>query len=253
MQPSLPQNGHTGYYACEWCLAAGTRSINRRSTLYPSTAGVAGNLSFGSAHGCRPREAEDFKRDADLVEQGQLQPPRGSKGILGRSRYQDLNGFNPITGTVLDVMHVLTEGVLKKMLGIAFEVLEGSTGDAEALKGILKRTKSPSEADRRLRDVAFTHWKANELCFFNQHVAPNVFMDEDIIKDSREWQQIFALLTYISRGVTWPSDGAYAAANEEMTWETVFNKLYNLIGGYGNHIACTYNVHVLSEHLNDHR
>lgn len=147
---------HGGYYACERCTVAGRRYKKR--TVYP--------LSNDS----EPRTNESFRN------QSNPEHHTGKSPLLLIEPEIDL-----VQQFVLDPMHLLFLGVMKKLLdcwvdGSVNKKLKISNSDKTRLSCLLMKIKVPSEFQRSTRSLTDFHkFKATEFQFLLLYAGPVVF------------------------------------------------------------------------------
>lgn len=147
---------HGGYYACERCTVKGKRYKKR--TVYPLT------------NNCEPRTDESFRNQSNSEHHTGTTPL-----LLIEPKVDLVNQF------VLDSMHLLFLGVMKKLLecwidGTINKKLKISNLDKTRLSGLLTQIKVPSEFQRSTRSLADFHkFKSTEFQFLLLYAGPVVF------------------------------------------------------------------------------
>ncbi|XP_074113758.1 uncharacterized protein LOC141536876 [Cotesia typhae] len=147
---------HGGYYACERCTVKGQRYKKR--TIYPLTTN------------CTLRTDESFRNQSNSEHHTGMSPL-----LLIEPKIDLVNQF------VLDPMHLLFLGVMKKLLecwidGTINKKLKISNTDKTRLSSLLTKIKVPAEFQRSTRSLTdFNKFKSTEFQFLLLYAGPVVF------------------------------------------------------------------------------
>jgi hypothetical protein len=168
-------------------------------------------------------------------------------GIKHCSPLLKLPNFDMITGLPTEYMHLITLGVVKKVLCL-FLCIRKDGGQpiymqkaVASLNKSLRNVRTPSEFSRRTRDFKLAHWKAEEyrnlLLFFFPCLLPHL--------QSRDEKTLWLLLVYAVRAFILP-DTEYQTVRHLVDVPAAVNDFYHLFHKLYKSQACSYNIHVYS-------
>lgn len=147
--------GHTGYYSCTKCTQRGTY-VGRKVTFPKSDFELRSNLSF------RQRINPEYHRSSESL-------------VL------ETLGINMVDQFVLDYMHVVCLGVMKKLLELWISVRQKkfslTSAQIDKLSGRILSIKEviPSEFSRKPRNFdELARWKATEFRQFLLYTGPYI-------------------------------------------------------------------------------
>lgn len=198
-----------------------------------------------------PRTREEIIDIVEKIENKQELTVDERKGIIGRSQFLDLPNFNFVSDMPVDYLHCVCIGVVKRCVGLTFSVGENRSrvtkrklSSASEFNALIYIIKVPRESSRRIRDLDFAVYKAQEyrnllICFF-----PLVL---DCIEPNAKERHMWLNLVYMIRSCLVPKEEfrPLSLAVIEKCCKS-FYSLYQQLFGIKN---CTYNTHVVGSHL----
>lgn len=224
--------GHNGYFTCQVCLCRGQRIKDVKT----------GFLSSG----------DPIRTDADVRHIAEnLDTIKGEdrQGLKGRSPLLDLKAYDAVETCSQDYMHSWILGVARRTFELTFESKRGkqlgrlrdNQQIVDAMEGMLRTFKTPSEFSRRTKVLHFKHLKASQWL----HIVINLFpMLLQSLEAKRRIQDIWALLCFLIRAYLLHDD-EFARVKAKYNLQRLhyqFQRLYQKAFGTWN---CTYNVHVV--------
>lgn len=247
--------GHTGRYACDLCRKKGESF--KLPTFNDQGKEVEKHVKI--IFPFEDQEEVDWRtdqnwREAALYWRDELNAPNNIRtnstedeilaGVRGYSMLLDIPTFGPISSIPIDYMHLICEGVAKRMLVNSFKVKGtlkyGLTGksDTEELNRRIRLIKFPSEFSHKT-DALACDLKAQEyrsfafyLFFIVAELAPSKAHDS------------FILLGIICKAVSEP-DNFIAFSNGVQLSQVVSLFCSNYLDCYGE-ANLTYNFHLMS-------
>ena len=189
------------------------------------------------------------------IESGENVSPSERKGIKGRSLLLDLDYFDYVNSFPTKYMHLVSLGVVKRMLEVTFSVGETRSRKTkrplthpQLFDELMKTVKCPGEFPRRIRKLDLSVWKATELrnvtIFFFPFITRYLEGHEKEIK-------LWEMLAFMVRACVLPEE-EFLAVNQtsikhcQKTCYALFQQLY----GERN---CSYSIHVFFSHLQNIR
>jgi len=149
----LYTTGHTGYYSCSKCFVKGEYRNNR--------------ICFPDANLCSERSDMEFRQQVN------------AKHHLGVSVLEQLPQFDMVQNVVLDYMHLICLGVMRKLLFLwCFDFKSGSKlskSDITKISDFLlsQQSYTPCEFNRKPRSLLeLKRWKATEYRQFLFYTGP---------------------------------------------------------------------------------
>lgn len=145
--------GRNCFAGCDYCIAASERIGG--AAKYPFARCSAAPLRTHA-------ELDRITQDMGLNEADRSDFPQG---VIGRSPFMDVPGFNVIRDITLDHTHALALGTVKRFIEVAFTVTVKSRIartpriSVAPMNQVLSRTRTPSEFSRRTRPFDFSNYK----------------------------------------------------------------------------------------------
>ena len=197
-----------------------------------------------------PRTKEKILEICEQLEAGDLELS-DAKGVKGRSLLLDLDYFNFVLSVPAEYMHLMSLGVVKRLLELCFSVGENRTrvikrplSSPDLFNELMKYIKVPREFPRRARKLDLAVLKAAELrniiIFYFLLITQCLGSNEKEIK-------VWEMLAFMVRACILPQDEyENVNVNEIKYCQKYFYQYYEQLYGPKN---CTYSVHVASSHL----
>ena len=173
------------------------------------------------------------------------------KGIIGKSLLLDWDCFDFVIQLPTEYMHLVCLGVVKRLTELTFNVGINRTritkrklSSTKEFNSLMEKTKSVEEFSRRLRELDFAVYKAEEfrnlILFFVPHVL-------ECLEPSAKERELWLYLCFMIRACVLPDNEFFNVNVQQITNAcTKFYKLYEALFGQAN---CTYSIHVLCCHL----
>ena len=173
------------------------------------------------------------------------------KGVKGRSLLIDLPGFDIVNDIPTEYLHSVSIGLVKRLLELTFNM--GSNRQRTTTRKLsspgtfnqlLTDIKVPHEFSRRIRDLDFNVYKAQEFRNVLIFLFPIVL--ECIEIGCRE-RDLWLLLAFMIRACIIPNNEFnYVEKNDIKMAAYSFYTVYEQLFGPRN---CTYTVHVVCSHI----
>ena len=239
----LKMVGCNGLSGCDWCLAKGTRTFNPGVTAYPADCRTAEGKKYRSG----PRSHEGNVALATIAEN--TDGNEAECGILGRTPLLDIPGFDIVDDVVLEAMHAKYEGSTRRLMIASLPKPNSrETVQRVRLNKLLLLTRGWSEWPRAPRRLDIPHYKASELFFFLQHVAPCLALEHGVFKEDRNLRLIWAIASFVGRAVELPDD-FFQAVEREVDLDSLMHRLNCVIDEEFDMSQSTYNIHIVCQHL----
>ena len=177
--------------------------------------------------------------------------PDDVKGIKGRSLLLDIPSFDYLNGVVAEYMYLGCLGVVRRLVELTFSVgekrprkIDRKLTNPSLLNQLISSVKWPNDFSRRIRDLDFSVYKAEEFRNLILFLFPLVIQ---CLPNEPKERKIWLLLAFVLRATTLPED-EYAEVNKNKIKQSLQNLyiLYEHVYGVEN---CTYSIHVLFSHL----
>jgi hypothetical protein len=226
---------HTsGYLSCDLCEVVGVSHEGK--VCFPPSDDPA-----------EPRTNDRFREQvlAWQCDPSARRDARQHMGIRNISPFLQLDEFDIIEGIMPEMLHLLSLGVIKKTLMLAFEVGQKGymSSRARRMKNTfnkeLEKVRVPSEFSRRTRGLDFGSMKGEEyrnIIFF--------FFPLLIDLLTPELRQVTLLLVYCVRAFAMP-DNEYALISEDVLAAVMDDFQKSFVSTFQPG-ACSYNFHVMS-------
>lgn len=197
------------------------------------------------------RTKEKILAIVEKLEAGENLTHSERKGIKGRSLLLDLDYFDYVNCMPTEYMHLLSLGVVKRMLELTFTVGETRSRNtkrpltpAHFFDDLIKNTKVPHEFPRRLRTLDLSVLKAQELrnicLFFFPFITQCLEGNEKEIK-------LWEMLAFMARACVIPEEEFSSVnVNSIKYCQKTFYTMYQQLFGEKN---CVYSIHVFLSHL----
>ena len=198
-----------------------------------------------------PRTREKILDIIDKIENNDILSHEEAKGIAGRSLLLDIPYFNYVDDVVVEYLHCVCIGVVKKMVELTFDVGETrqrntkrKLSSASKFNALMAQVKVFREFSRRARSLDFSVMKGQEfrniICFFFILVL-------DCIEITAKERRLWLLLAYMIRLSILPDEEYNSADSNDLDY--CGKHFYNLYEKLFNARNCTYNTHTASSHL----
>ena len=197
------------------------------------------------------RTKEKFLSIVEDIEAGQDLSNFDKKGIKGRSPLLNLDYFDYVHAIPTEYMHLLSLGVVKRLLELTFSVGENrprittrSLTPPTIFNECMKTVKVVYEFGRRARKLDLSVMKAQELrnilLFFFPLITKSLQGNEKEIK-------LWEMLAFMIRACILPENEFNEVnVNHIKYCQRQFYLIYQQLFGEKN---CTYSIHVLCSHL----
>ncbi|PAA94258.1 hypothetical protein BOX15_Mlig024211g2, partial [Macrostomum lignano] len=155
-------NAHNGFFACPMCEDPG-------QSLRTENGGTV--MCYGIVDSFAPRTAEKFRQCARLAQQARRDTVFGIKSV---SRLSALVEFP--TNILLDTMHMLFEGIVKKLLQYAVKNLLGRHL-LESINCRLQKQQVPHDMPRfKTLDLNLAAWRAHDFKNFSLYLIAHLLV-----------------------------------------------------------------------------
>ena len=232
------------------CLIKILENLNEAEKLSKTNKKHSHIVWPSSTSNGEPRTKEKIIEICEQLESGEI-TISDAKGVKGRSLLLDLDYFNFVLSIPTEHMHLMSLGVVKRLLELCFTVGENRTritkrplSSPELFNELMKLIKVPREFPRRARKLDLAVLKAQELrnilIFYFLLITQCLGNNEKEIK-------LWEMLAFMVRACILPQE-EYENVNEnEIKYcQKHFYQLYEQLYGIKN---CTYSVHVSSSHI----
>lgn len=199
-----------------------------------------------------PRTKEKIIEICEQLEAGEITVSE-AKGVKGRSLLLDLEYFNFVLSIPTEYMHLMSLGVVKRLLELCFSVGESRQritkrplSSPELFNELMKYIKVPREFPRRARKLDLAVLKAHELR--NIIIFYFLLITQCLGKNEKEIN-VWEMLAFMVRACILPHEEyENVNVNEIKYCQKHFYQCFEQLYGEKN---CTYSVHVASSHLLD--
>ena len=214
---------------------------NKSQTAWPANTANA-----------EPRSREKILEILTKIETSDtILPAEETKGIIRRSLFLDIPGFNFVRDIPVDYLHAVCLGVVKRLLELTFTVGDNrpritkrklsNPADYNKQMGSIK---VPREFSRRSRALDFSVLKGQELRNIILFFFPLVL---HCIEPTEKERKLWLLLTFMIRSCILP-ECEFSNVNKAHVKECC-DKFYTLYESLFSVNNCSYNTHVVASHL----
>ena len=198
-----------------------------------------------------PRTREEIAEIIDKIENGVKLTVDEAKGIKGRSLLFDLPSFNFVNNSPVDYMHGVCLGLVKRCVELTFSVGESrpritkrKLSPPSLFNKLIADVQVPWESNRRIRDLDFSVYKAQEFRNLVLFMFPVIL---ECIEPGQKERHMWLNLAYSIRSCVIPSEEfKQFPLNVIDKCTTSFYSIYQQLFGVQN---CPYTVHVVISHL----
>ena len=201
-----------------------------------------------------PRTKEKILEIVVRIEGGEELESIEKKGIKGRSLLLDIDNFDFVISIPTEYMHLLSLGVVKRLLELTFSCgevrsrnIKTPLASPDKFNELMKVIKMFHEFSRRARKLDLSVMKAQELrnvCIFYFILVVKCLNNQKEIK-------IWEMLAFMIRACVLPDIEFNNVNKSHITYcQKQFYVLFEQLYGVKN---CAYSVHVLPSHLLDMR
>ena len=198
-----------------------------------------------------PRTIEEISEIIDKIENNQVMGIDERKGIVGRSVFFDLPGFNFITCISTEYLHSVCLGVVKKSVELTFKVGESRQRETNRKLSLPSQfndqifdVKIFRESNRRIRDLDFAVYKGQEFRNLLLFFFPLIL---NCIEPGEKERNMWLYLTFMIKACVIPRE-EFGPVPLDMI-ETSMKQFYTLYEQLFGMKNCTYNTHVVGSHL----
>ena len=197
------------------------------------------------------RTKEKILDIVERIEAGDELSNMEKKGIKGRSILLNLDYFDYVCAMPAEYMHLLSFGVVKRLLQLTFSVTDSRTRIIERplispaiFNDLMQCVKMFKEFSRRARKLDLAVMKAQELRNLVLFYFPLVTKS---LGDSHKEIKVWEMLAYMIRACILP-ENEYSGVNVNHIkyCQKNFYNMYEQLYGEKN---CSYSIHVLAAHL----
>lgn len=220
----------------------GIRSLNRKNNniVWPSST-MNGPL----------RTPAKIQEITDKIDQGENLSSDESKGIIGRSLFQDIPYFHVVQDFPVEYLHGVCIGVVKRTTELTFNVGDSrqrnttrKLSSAESFNLLILIILVPREFSRRVRCLDFSVMKGQEFRNLVLFFFPLVIK---CIEPEAGERKLWLTLAYMIRACILPNDEFQNI--EIAVVRECGQKFYVLYEELFHPRNCSYNTHVVSSHL----
>jgi hypothetical protein len=175
------------------------------------------------------------------------------EGVLRRSPFMDLAGFNIITSIPLEPMHAfhlgVTSSIVRKLFFKAGVFGKTERNEmSEALSALLVQTKLPSDFSRRTDVLDAANAKASTWQLLDTFVF---FELADKVVRAPQVKKLLLIYAFIVRTV-YSSDWVYEQVKQQVTLKSLLRTFYELFEKIFSKFMCTYHLHIM-DHVIEER
>ena len=285
---------HASYFPCEYCFARGVatcvRSVSksaRRKQLALEKKIVADKLKTEVTE-AEKKDLQDLQKSITKMQREEIQSkksritwpystanaekrtpnkvleiidnlhnltPHDRKGIVGRSDFFDIPGFDYVHDCPAEYLHLVCLGVVKRTVSLTFAVGEvrprktkRPLSDPSLFNEFMSSIKTPKGFSRRARDMDFAVLKAAEFRNYGLFFFPIIL---ECIEEGEGEREIWLNLAYMMRACVLPNH-EYNEIDENVvdacchTFYKQFEKIFGVLN-------CSYSIHVAGSHLREIR
>ena len=198
-----------------------------------------------------PRTKEKIIEICEQLEADNDLSPEEARGVKGRSLLLDIDYFDFVLSVPTEYMHLVSLGVVKRLLELCFSVGENRSRvtkrpltSPDLFNELMKVIKVVREFSRRARKLDLAVLKAQELRNILLFFFP--IITKCLVKNEKEIK-IWEVLAFMVRACVLPEvEYENVNVNQVKYCQKQFYQNYEQQYGQQN---CTYSIHVLSSHL----
>ena len=198
-----------------------------------------------------PRTTQEINDITDRIENGEDMTIDDRKGIIGRSLFSDIPGFNLVSDMPVDYLHCGCLGVIKRCVELTFRVGENRprvTNRKLSLPSQFNEqigcVKGVREYNRRIRELDFSVYKGQEFRNLALFYFPLIL---NCIEPNHKERHMWLYLSFMLKACVLSIEEFRPFPLPLLDRCTkAFYGLYEQLFGPKN---CTYNTHVFSSHL----
>ena len=198
-----------------------------------------------------PRTREEIREIIEKIENNVPMSIDEAKGVKGRSLFFDLPSFNFVNNIVVEYLHLVCLGVVKKCVELTFRVGESRFRITKRKLSLLSQFNSEivgvlvvREFNRRIRDLDFSVYKGQEFRNLVLFFFPLIL---NCIEPFAKERNMWLYLSYMVRSCILPSEEfKQFPLNVLDKCSSSFYSLYQQLFGVKN---CPYSIHVFGSHL----
>ena len=198
-----------------------------------------------------PRTREEINNIIDKIENDVPLDIDESKGIVGRSLFLDISGFNFVNDIPVEYLHVCCLGVVKRCVELTFKVGENRIRITKRKLSLPSQFNCqiyyilvPREFNRRIRDLDFSVYKGQEFRNLILFFFPLIL---NCIEPGEKERNMWLYLTFMIKACVVPTEEFQAIPLDMIEHCSVkFYSLYQALFGVKN---CTYNTHIVGAHI----
>ena len=198
-----------------------------------------------------PRTKQKILEIVEKIESGDNMTASERKGIKGRSILLNLDYFDYVLSIPVDYMHLISFGVVKRLLELSFSVGETRSrvtkrplSHPDEFNELIKYVKVVNEFSRRARKLDLSVMKAQELRNILLIFFP--FITQCLQGNAKEIK-LWEMLAFMVRACVLPEEEYESVNINSITYcQRNFYIIYQQLFGEKN---CTYSIHVLSHLL----
>ena len=197
------------------------------------------------------RTKEKILEIVQKIESGEVMSANEKKGIKGRSLLLNLDYFDYVLAIPTEYMHLLSLGVVKRLLELTFSVGETRSRITKRpltpphdFNELMKTILMTREFNRRARKLDLAVMKAQELR--NVLIIFFPFVTQCLQGNDKEIK-LWEVLAFMVRACILPEEEyEHVNVNSIKYCQKNFYIIFQQLFGEGN---CTYSIHVLASHL----
>lgn len=202
-----------------------------------------------------PRTKEKIIEICELLEADNDLTQQETKGVKGRSLLLDLDYFDFVLSVPAEYMHLLSLGVVKRLIELCFNVGENRSRitkrpltSPDIFNELMKNIKVPRESSRRARKLDLAVLKAQELRNILLMYFPLV---TQCLGNHEKEIKVWEMLAFMIRACVLPQDEyENVNINQIKYCQKHFYQCYEQLYGAKN---CTFSIHTVSSHVLDMR
>ena len=203
-----------------------------------------------------PRTKQEFSDIVDIMENNLPLTYDEKKGITGRSILLDIPNFDIISDVPVEYMHVACLGAVKRCVELTFKVTISPRSRVTKRKlslpsqfnALILLIKVPRESNRRVRELDFAVYKAQEYRNLLLFFFPLIL---DCIEVNAKERHMWLFLSYAIKACVIPSEEFAAISLDTIDHcMSSFYKIFEALFGVEN---CSYSIHMVGSHLREMR
>ena len=199
----------------------------------------------------KERTIDNINDIVEKIENDDILSLDESKGIVGRSLFLDIPYFTYIEDIVVEYLHGVCLGVVKRTIELTFNVGECRQRNTSRklslvsdFNKLMANVKSPREFSRRARNLDFSVMKGQEFRNIVLFFFPIIIT---CIEENAKERRVWLLLSYMIRLCVLPNDEY--ETNDPATIDYCGKHFYTLFEQLFHARNCSYNTHVVPSHM----